>query len=187
MNDDDVIILPPARGAGRQGGRFPWRATLAIGAVLVAVGAVLLISPFVAATWLLSLLLGLSLALMGAGIISRNAQGSLVAGLALVAAGVLAMVFSTFTATVVVGFFGIAFIALGVLGLLIAAAAGSGPTAVTGAITIGIGVIAIAWPQFALTVLALLLGVVSIALGAWLIGFAIRLRKSGADITMLRA
>ena len=172
--DDDIVILPPADAPGR---RFPWWIPLALGVILIAVGVGLLIWPFIAATWLLAALFGSLLIANGIALLlrSRPSGASIAGGLVLAIVGVVAIVFPEVTAQALVAFFGVVLIVLGAFGIIVAARFG-GLAVVPAVFALLGGIAALVWPQFALTVVAVVCGVIAVFIGAWVVAFAIRVR-----------
>lgn len=176
-------------GAARSPRAFPWKTLLVAGALVALAGAGMLVWPFVSASWIVGLCCGAALVASGVAVAARGG-GSLLAVLGggfLVLAGVLAMVFGPATATALVSFAGIGMLSLGVLWVVAAAGFGGragARTAVLAAapgvlLTVG-GVVALLWPQIALAILAVVGGIVLLALGALLISTALRMRDGGA-------
>lgn len=173
-------IVPDAgRPAGER--RFPWWIVLAVGIIVIAAGAGLLVWPFVAASWLLVVLFGSALIANGLALLVRRraTTGGTVAGLLLVLAGVLAMVFSEFTVSALVTFVGVAVIIVGAFWLVIGVRAGGGAAVLAPAIVIVLaGVVALVWPGIALVFVAVLGGIVMLLLGASLVWTALALRRA---------
>lgn len=163
------------------GRRFPWWIPMAVGVVVIVAGAGLLLWPFVAASWLLVVLFGSALIANGLALLVRpRASGATVgAGAVLVAAGVLAMVFSEFTVNALVTFVGVTVILVGALWLSIGVRAGGGAAALLPSILIILaGVIALIWPGVALAFVAVIGGLVMLLLGSSLVWTALALRRA---------
>lgn len=182
----DAVILPPSETSER---RFPWWILLAVGVIVVAAGAGLLVWPFIAASWILVILFGAALIANGLALIVRGTPASVGAGLLLAVAGVLAIVFSEFTANALVTFFGIALIILGAFWLVLAFSLGRGGSAVVAlpaVLVLLAGVVALVWPAVALAIVAVIAGLCTLALGASLIWGALGLRRMRVSTTAFR-
>lgn len=183
----DAVILPPAEVTQR---RFPWWIPLLVGVLVMAVGLGLLIWPFVAASWLLAILLGA--ALIGGGLAGlvrqRPTPASIVGGVVLLAAGVLAILFQEFTASALVTFAGVALILLGVLGLVIGLrlGGGSGVVVLPAVLLIAAGIAALVWPSVALVLAAVGAGLCALLVGAAVFSGALALRRMRITTTTTR-
>lgn len=171
--------------SGDEGGaptrRFPWWIPLSVGVVVLLAGCGLLLWPFFTASWLLAVLIGAALIANGLALLvrRRSSPATVVAGVALIAAGVLAMVFSGFTADVIVTLFGSAVMLVGALWLAVGLRAGGGTAMLAPAILIMLaGLVALIWPGVALAFVAVIGGLVMLLLGASLVGTALALRRA---------
>lgn len=199
----------PGRGRGAFGAqptaRSPWWAVLIVGVLVALAGAALLIWPFLAASWMLAVLIGSALIANGLALMVglRAGGASLGGGVLLVLLGLLAIVFSDFTVTMLVTFVGGGLVFVGALWLIIASRIGaarrSALAAQPGAAQLGRGggvrsllwlippvlllaggIAALVWPGVALSIAAVGVGVVTLALGASIVWGAFRLRRAVA-------
>ncbi len=169
--------------------RFPWWTLLVTGVLVAAVGVGFLVWPFFAATWMLVVLFGSALIANGLAVLTRSAASpaALIGGIVLIAAGVLAIVFSDLTVGAIVAFVGVGLVVFGVLWIAIGARfAGRGPAIlVPGVLILVGGVVALAWPGLALAVVAAIGGVCLVLLGALIIWTANRLRRLDVSATTI--
>ncbi|CAG7611198.1 DUF308 domain-containing protein [Leucobacter soli] len=170
---------PPNRNPG---GRSPWWLLVAVGALVSAAGAALLVWPFIAATWLLSILFGTVLIANGLAILVRG-RGPLAAvgGVVLLLAGVLAILFAEFTAGAIVTFFAVALLALGAAWLILGlglAQRGSALVVAPALLLMLAGIFGLVWPSVALALIAVVAGLCTLALGASMIWGALALRRA---------
>lgn len=169
--------------------RFPWWTLLITGVLVAAVGVGFLIWPFFAASWMLVVLFGSALIANGLAVLTRSAGSSaaLIGGLVLIAAGVLAIVFSDLTVGAIVAFVGVALVVFGVLWIAISARfAGRSPVIlVPGVLILVGGIVALAWPGLALAVIAVIGGICLVLLGALIIWTANRLRRVDVSATTI--
>lgn len=174
MNDDDIIIIPASGAAPRpsRGWVMP-----VVGIAFVMIGIGMLLWPFGAASWILSLLVGLAFVTSGAGSLLSDQPGSTGLGILMIVAGVLAITFSAFTAQILVALLGILTIALGVILFLLGASFRTIGLVVAGVILAALGTVALLWQEVALAVFAVALGLVALALGVWLIALSLRVRR----------
>lgn len=163
---------------------LPWWIPLLTGIVVIAAGVGLTLWPFIAAKWVLVIIVGSALIANGLALIvrSRPSAGSLIASVLLIVAGVAAIIFSEFTATALVTFVGGLLIAVGVFWLLFVAGFGAnvgGIALVPAIVLILAGIVTFVWPEFALSLGAVICGFFTLVLGASLVWGAIRLRGAG--------
>ncbi|MBN9612368.1 MAG: DUF308 domain-containing protein, partial [Actinobacteria bacterium] len=99
-----------------------WWVPFTVGALLAAVGLAFLIWPFFAATWAFAVLIGAAFVVTGLALLLRRRPGgsSAFGGVLVIAIGLLAIVFSDFTVSVLITFIGMTLIGVGVLWLVIA-------------------------------------------------------------------
>lgn len=188
-DDENIIILPPegtqgSAGAARTPGR--WWLPVLIGAIIICIGAGMLLSPFASASWLLSLLVGLAFVTSGLGSLASRSPGSTGIGLFFIVLGVLAMVFSGFTAQVMLIALGIMMVGVGILVFVGGAVAKSTPVMVGSVILVLLGIFAMAWQSVAIAAIAVVLGILSIAIGAGLVSWGIRVRNGRAGFLAFR-
>lgn len=161
--------------------RFPWWIVLAIGVLIVAVGVSLMFWP-IAPVWLLVIIFGVSLIANGLAMFVRPGAtaGGVILGALLIVAGVLSLVFMEFTAQTFVTFVAVSLIVLGAFwaAASIRAAGGlSGFVIAPAAFLLIAGILTLVWPDFVLTVIAMVGGVLMLVLGISLIVGAFQLRK----------
>lgn len=166
-------------GLVRQSSR--WWLLLALGAVAVVVGALLLLDLF-AAVATVALLAALGLVITGVGELMtagryHNVLG-MVAGVILVVGGVAAAVWPGITLWVLAVLAGIALVVSGVAriwGALALRVEGWGWLFVGGLFSVAIGILALAWPDATILALGILLGLRMIMFGVAEIMFALAL------------
>lgn len=176
-------IVPEPERASRDGrARSPWWMLLLTGVLVAAAGIGLLIWPFIAASWILVILFGSALTANGLAVLVRQrGSGASAAGVVLILVGILAIVFSGFTAQVLVIFVGVSLIAVGAFWLVLAArlsGRGIGVSALPAALVVLAGVFALVWPSVALSVVAVIGGLCTLILGSSLIAAALALRRA---------
>ncbi|MGK0720875.1 DUF308 domain-containing protein [Leucobacter sp. W1478] len=169
---------------------FPWWIPLVVGAIVTAAGVGLLVWPFVAATWILVILFGSALIANGLALLVRlRPSGSTTAaGLLLILAGILAIVFSEFTVSALVTFVGVTLIFVGALWLVIGIRLTDGRSMLVllpAVLTLIGGVVTLVWPDFAIKVVAVICGIFTVMLGASIIWTAWRLRKTTVSETTI--
>lgn len=170
--------------------KFSWWIPLLIGVVVVIAGLGLVLWPFNAATSVLVLLFGAALIANGFGLIvrARAAGVSKGAGILLILLGVFAMVFAEFTVNALVTFVGVTLIFVGVIWLLVSAKLVRGRNIglfLPPALLLVGGIVALVWPVFAIKVVAVVCGLLTIAMGASMIWTAQRLRRMPSGPTTL--
>lgn len=175
-------IVPEPAGRQRAGlSRSPWWILLAVGVLVTAAGLGLLVWPFLAATWILALLFSAALIANGLAVLARGpGPAGVIGGLVLLIAGVLAIVFSEFTAGAIVTFFGVALITIGAIWLIVGlglSRRGSGLVVGPAVLLILAGIVGLVWPSIALALLAVIAGLGTLVLGASLIWGALALRR----------
>lgn len=161
--------------------RFPWWIVLAVGILVILVGLGLLVWPFTAASWLLVILFGSALIANGLAVMirARPVGLSVVAGLLLIAAGVLAMVFVDLTVGALVAFVAVTLIIVGALWLVLGIGFGGARRPLVllpGVLALAGGVAALIWPAVALTVAAIVGGLLTVLIGSFIVWGATRLR-----------
>jgi len=175
----------PEERVGLDGSSPKWWLFLALGAVSIVIGAILLVD-LVAAAATLALLAALGLGVTGVSEIITAGRYRSVLG---VAAGVVLMV----AAVAAVAWPGITLWALAVvtgIGLIISGAAriwgavtlrleGWGWLLVGGIISVVIGILALFWPDATILALAILLGLRMLVFGISEVMFALALRRGG--------
>lgn len=171
-------LVPETRQTQR---KFPSWIVHAVGVVVILVGIGLLLWPFTAASWILAALFGAALAANGLALLvgTKPSGGSAVAGLMLIAAGVLAVVFVEFTVAALVAFVAVGLIAVGALWVALGSrfAANRPLLILPGVIALAGGIAALIWPSAALTLAALAAGIITILLGVFIVWGATRLRR----------
>ncbi|UOQ58665.1 DUF308 domain-containing protein [Leucobacter allii] len=161
----------------------PWWALTAVGALVALSGIALLVWPFVAASSLLALLFGAALMLTGLALVVRGgASGpAVIGGVLLGLAGLAAMAFPALTTGAIVAFAGVSLIGAGAIWIAVAARlVGSLRAVVPGAVLLLGGVVALIWPQIALSIVAVVAGLVIVLIGASIVWAAQRLRRAAA-------
>ncbi|MFV0433521.1 MAG: DUF308 domain-containing protein [Leucobacter sp.] len=171
----------PVPYSGASAPRSPLPTLIVTAILLIAVGVGFLVWPFFAATWMLAILVGSAFITTGLAMLTRAAASpaALIGGLLLLAVGVLAILFSEFTVTVLVTFVGFGLVMFGVLWTAIGASfARRSPAAVVPGIVMLVGgVLALIWPNVALIVAAVVCGICMILLGGLLVWAATRMRR----------
>lgn len=170
--------------------RFPWWIPLLVGILVIAAGIGLVLWPFVAATWILVILFGSALIANGLAMLVRlrPSASSTIAGILLVLAGVLAIVFSEFTVSALVTFVGVALIFVGAFWLVLGIRLTEGTSflfLLPAILTLLGGVVALIWPDFAVKVVAVVCGLFTLALGASIVWGALQLRKTSVSETTI--
>jgi len=176
----DAVILPPER-PGTTVRRFPWWIPFGIGILVIAAGVGLLVWPFIAASWLLVIFFGSALIAGGlAALVRQRASGaSVIGGIVLIAAGILSILFSEFTAGALITFVGVSLIAVGALWLVMVLSFGvrSVVAVLPAVLLIVAGVIGLVWPEVALVLAAITAGVCALAVGGVIVGGSLTLRR----------
>lgn len=170
-----------ASAAGR------WWMFMALGVAAVAMGVILLVSPSVA-VGTLALLIAVGLIFTGLGELAGSGRyrslWTTVAGVSLIAAGVLTVAWPGITLWVLAVITGAGLVLSGALRLAAAWADrpdGWGWLAVGGGLSAFVGLLAVAWPDVTVLVLALLLGLRMVVFGAAEVAFALALRDIQAE------
>lgn len=176
MSDAQVYVVQNPRKSS------PWWLLLVSGALMALAGLSLLFWPFIAASWVLVLILGGVLVSNGIAVLVRRgtSPAAITLGIILIVGGVLAVLFSEITATALVSFVGGTLIVFGVLGMLLMSRLASGASfalLVPGALAVLAGVITLLWPEFALSVVAVLSGLGMLAFGVFMVISAFQFRK----------
>ncbi|WP_336661947.1 DUF308 domain-containing protein [Leucobacter sp. USHLN154] len=174
--------MPVPMGAGSSGPGSARRASpkgtvIAIGAIVALIGLGLVVWPFFSASWILVVLFGSALIANGAVLLAR---GGTIGGILLIVAGVVAMAFTGATARALVSFAGFGMIAFGALWLAVGMKfARSRPSIgiVPGAVLVVGGVLALIWPGVALSIAAVVGGIVLTAVGVAVIWGASKPRR----------
>lgn len=178
------IIPGNGRGTGATGGgtvrvhRFPWWILLIIG-ILTIVAAVGLIAFPWAPVGMLSIIIGVGLIASGlsTAALQRGAGGT-VSGILLVVLGVFAIIFAEVLSEVIVTMLAVGLLFVGALLLVFAIRTGGSPLILTPAvITLLAGIVTLVWPTVALTVVAVIVGLMMMATGFFLIRQSLALRK----------
>lgn len=181
FNAGDPAGMPGPRITVR---RVPWWVFLIAGILCVVAALGLMAFPWAPVT-LLSFIVGGSFIASGlsAFLLQRGAAGTL-GGILLIVGGVLAIVFSSFTNTVIVNILGFGLLFMGGIGLLIAARAGGSALVLLPALlTLGAGIATLIWPTAVLTVVAVFVGVILFIIGVTTMMKAFSLRKQPLTIT----
>lgn len=161
--------------------RFPWWIPMIVGIIVMLAALGLLLWPFVAASWVLVVLFGAALMANGLALLvrQRSSGATVGAGVVLLVAGLLAIVFSEFTVGVLVTFVGVSVILVGALWLTIGVRAGAGFAGLLPAILIMLaGLVALVWPEVALMFVAVIGGLIMLVLGSTMIWTALALRRA---------
>ena len=163
--------------------RVPWALVLAVGAAVTVAALGLLVWPFVAARWVLALLLGAAIIAGGLALLvrARPSLASTAIGVALVLAGMLAIVFSAFTVQALVTLVGAGLAVAGAVWIAAALRLGAGIgglAAVPGGVLLVAGIVALVWPAIALALASVVAGLCLLVLGVSTIGLALRLRRA---------
>ncbi|MEJ6489917.1 DUF308 domain-containing protein [Leucobacter sp. USCH14] len=172
--------IPMRGGSNEPGGAsraFPKGTVIAIGAIVALIGLGLVVWPFFSASWILVVLFASALIANGAVLLAR---GRSIGGILLVVAGVIALAFTGATARALVSFAGFGMIAFGALWLAIGMKfARSRPSIgiVPGVVLLAGGVLALLWPGVALSIAAVVGGLVLTAVGVAIIWGAARRRR----------
>ncbi|GAA2187734.1 hypothetical protein GCM10009786_13910 [Leucobacter alluvii] len=141
------------------------------------IGLGLVVWPFFSASWILVVLFGSALIANGTVLLAR---GGTIGGILLIVAGVVAMAFTGATARALVSFAGFGMIAFGALWLAVGMKfARSRPSIgiVPGAVLVVGGVLALIWPGVALSIAAVVGGIVLTAVGVAVIWGASKPRR----------
>jgi uncharacterized membrane protein HdeD (DUF308 family) len=159
-----------------------WWMFMALGSASVVVGVILLVSPSLAVATL-ALLVALGLVFTGLGELAGSGRyrsaWTTVAGVSLIAAGVLTIAWPDITLWAVALVAGVGVLLSGAVRLGAAwndRPDGWGWLAVGGGLSVLVGIVAIAWPAATVMVLALLIGLRMVVFGAAEIAFALALR-----------
>lgn len=172
------IPRPMQGGSNTPGGQaFPRATVVAIGVIVALIGLGLVVWPFFAASWILVVLFGAALIANGVMLLAR---GGSIGGILLIVAGVIAMAFTGITARALVSFAGFGLIAFGALWLAIGMKFGrSRPSIgiVPGAVLLAGGILALVWPGIALSIAAVVAGLVLTAVGVGIIWGAAKPRR----------
>jgi uncharacterized membrane protein HdeD (DUF308 family) len=159
-----------------------WWVHLVFGIVLAGLGVVLVVDPRAAASTL-ALLVGLSLVIHGIDdlLMSPRRGAGLVAGVASIIAGIVALTWPGVTLWVLAVITGMAFIAIGSLkvttGLLARGETGWSWVVLSGVASAVLGILALSWPAATALVLALVLGIRTLMAGLTEIAFAVMLHR----------
>jgi uncharacterized membrane protein HdeD (DUF308 family) len=175
----------PAERTGLEWQSSRWWAFLLLGIASAVVGLILMLDLFTAVTTL-ALLVALGLVLTGVNeLISAGRYGStlgLIAGVVLIAGGILAAVWPDITLWALAVVVGIDLIISGVariVGALSLRVEGWGWLLFGGILSLVVGVLALAWPEATILVLGLLLGLRLLLFGIAEIMFALALHHAG--------
>lgn len=180
--------VPMRGGSGGAGGAqraFPKGTVIAIGAIVGVIGVGLVVWPFFSASWILVVLFASALIANGAVLLAR---GRSIGGILLVVAGVIALAFTGATARALVSFAGFGLIAFGALWFAVGLRfARHRPSIgiVPGAVLLAGGILALLWPGVALSIAAVVAGLVLIAVGAAIIWGATRPRRVDPGATTI--
>lgn len=150
--------------------RFPWWILLIIGIVCIAAAIGLVAFPW-APVNLLAIIIGVAFIASGLSTLAvRRGSGAIIGGVLLIVVGVLSIVFSEALSDLIVMFLGFGLIFAGALWLLLAVrAGGSAFLLVPALLTLAAGVITLIWPTFALTIVAIVIGMMLFATGVFFI------------------
>jgi uncharacterized membrane protein HdeD (DUF308 family) len=175
----------PEERVGLVGSSPKWWLFLALGAVSIVIGAILLVD-LVAAAATLALLAALGLGVTGVSEIMtagryRSVLG-LVAGAVLILAGLAALAWPGITLWALAVVTGIGLIVSGVpriWGAVTLRLEGWGWLLVGGIVSVLVGIMALFWPEATILALAILLGLRMLVFGISEVMFALALRRSG--------
>jgi uncharacterized membrane protein HdeD (DUF308 family) len=177
----------PEERAGLRRASAKWWAFLVLGVVSAVVGAVLMLD-LVTAARALALLVALGLVISGVGELAAagryDSMLGVVAGLALVAGGLLAAAWPDITLWVLAVVVGIDLILSGVVrivGALSLRVEGWGWLLFGGLVGVAVGALALAWPDATILVLGLLLGARMLLFGIAEIMFGLALHEAQPD------
>lgn len=162
--------------------RTPWWLFLISGALLTLAGVGLIAWPFIAASWVLALMFGTALISSGlAAVLHRRApMPAKVIGIVLMILGSLAIIFNEFTASILVVIVGATFITLSLMWLITGIVLGAGASPLTfipAILGLAAGLIPMIWPGFALSVIAVLFGIILLFWGIAIVASSFALRK----------
>lgn len=177
------MVPEPTGQERRRGPSSPWWVLISVGAIVIAAGVGLLIWPFIAASWILVLLFGSALIANGlAAVVRLRASGAAtIGGMVLMIAGVLAIVFSEFTAQALVTFVGVGLIAVGAFGVILVTRLSQGGFPITilpAVLAVAAGAFALIWPDIALAIVAVFAGLVTVGIGASMVWGGLVLRRA---------
>ena len=188
MPEDTTEIPPPPRPVEYEGmDKSTGTMLIVVGLLLVGLGIVLLLNPF-AASWILGVLIGVSLIIGGvAEVISgRESAGpawhAWVGGGLIIIGGIVAAVWPGATIWVLAVIAGFVLVVSGAVTLVAAFAGpaeGRGLRLALGGISLVIGIAVLAWPDATLLVLAILIGLRTLINGVLAIGIGINVRRLG--------
>lgn len=158
--------------------RFPWWILLIIGIVCIAAAVGLVAFPW-APVHLLAVIVGVAFIASGLSTLAvRRGSGAIIGGILLLVVGVLSIVFSDALSDLIVMFLGFGLIFAGALWLLLAVrAGGSAFLLVPALLTLAAGVVTLIWPTFALTVVAIGIGIMLFATGVFFIVQAFAMKQ----------
>jgi uncharacterized membrane protein HdeD (DUF308 family) len=186
MPEETTAIPPPPRPAEYEGmDKSTGTMLIIVGLLLVGLGIALLANPF-AAIWILGVLIGVSLIVGGVAEIMSSRQRTGPAWIAwlggglVIAGGLVAAVWPDATILALAVVAGVVLVGSGIVTLIAGfggPAEGRGFRLALGAVTLVIGVIVLAWPDATLLVLAILIGLRTLAHGLLAIGIGINVRR----------
>lgn len=158
--------------------RFPWWILLIIGLVSIAASVGLVAFPW-APVNLLSIIIGVGFIASGLSTLAlQRGSGAIIGGILLAAVGVLSIVFSDALSDIIVNLLGFGLVFAGALWLLLAIRSGGSALLLMPALlTLGAGVVTLIWPTFALTIVAIVIGLMLFATGVFFIVQAFAARK----------
>lgn len=160
--------------------RNRWWSILITGILVTIAGLALLVWPFIAASWLLAIFLGIALISGGSAALTHTRATALsrFLGLLVIVAGILAIVFNELAASLLVTIVGSVFITVGLFWVVVSLSVGGGVVStLPGVLAIIAGLIPMFWPQFALSFIAVFAGLMLLVWGVTLIGAAVRTRR----------
>lgn len=156
---------------------FPKGTVILVGVIVTLIGLGLVVWPFFSASWILVVLFGSALIANGAVLLAR---GGTIGGILLIVAGAIAMAFTGATARALVSFAGFGMIAFGALWLVIGmkfARIRPSIGIVPGAVLVAGGILALIWPGVALSIAAVVGGLVLASIGIAVIWGASKPRR----------
>lgn len=175
--------FPPRRAtAAGEAPRSARIGGIVAGGIVALAGVALIVWPFFSASWLLVVIFGTAIIANGIAVLVRRGPGSLIGGILLIFAGLLAMAFTPMTASVLVTLLGgfLVFVAIAWLAIgsrLVGAKPG---VLIPGILLLVAGIVALIWPSIALSIIAVVSGIVMVFVGVLIVRGAVRRRNGPA-------
>lgn len=170
--------------------RFPWWILLTVGILVILAGVGLLIWPY-APVQMLVIFFGIGLIANGLAMLvrARQSAATIIGGIALVAGGILAMVFNEFTKNAFVTLTGVTLLLIGIVWFIGALRYEKSRVRtaliVQAVLAFLLGLVILIWPDFMVTVFAFMFGAMTLIIGIMMMVDAFRLRK--LNVTVIRA